>query len=286
MTQASRQDPSLPSGRSRLRGLSRFIGSGGASTTDRAEATDAAAVRDICPYLESADRAWRSGTPSRDHRCMALAPPAVLAQEKQRRLCLTASHRSCTTHAAALSAAATRRRQPDSPAEDPSGRPYARTAPVVLDHGRLGVAIPAFAGRRAIGRALLVGLLAIAFIALLATRIGPLGTGPAADVQPTPFATTTQQAASPTVTPSQTPDPTSSASPLTESPTPIPTSTPAASSTATPTAPTAPATYKVRSGDTLGGIATRFGTTVKILKELNGISDPSKIRVGQVLKLP
>ena len=39
-------------------------------------------------------------------------------------------------------------------------------------------------------------------------------------------------------------------------------------------------------GDTLSGIAARFGTTVKVLAELNGIADPSLIRVGQVLVLP
>ena len=47
-----------------------------------------------------------------------------------------------------------------------------------------------------------------------------------------------------------------------------------------------PATYKVKRGDTLSGIAARFGTTVKVLVELNDIKDPSKLRVGQVLKLP
>jgi LysM repeat protein len=44
--------------------------------------------------------------------------------------------------------------------------------------------------------------------------------------------------------------------------------------------------YKVRSGDTLTAIAARFGTTVRVLAQLNGISDPSRLRIGQVLKLP
>jgi len=42
----------------------------------------------------------------------------------------------------------------------------------------------------------------------------------------------------------------------------------------------------VKSGDTLSAIAARNGTTVKILAQLNGIADPSLIRVGQVLTLP
>ena len=47
-----------------------------------------------------------------------------------------------------------------------------------------------------------------------------------------------------------------------------------------------PATYKIKRGDTLSAIAAKFGTTVKVLVKLNKIDDPSKIRVGQILKLP
>jgi LysM repeat protein len=36
----------------------------------------------------------------------------------------------------------------------------------------------------------------------------------------------------------------------------------------------------------LTGIASRFGTTTKILMDLNAITDPNRIRIGQVLKLP
>jgi len=45
-------------------------------------------------------------------------------------------------------------------------------------------------------------------------------------------------------------------------------------------------TYTVASGDTLYAIAARFGTTVDVLCQLNGISNPNMIFVGQVLKLP
>ena len=44
-------------------------------------------------------------------------------------------------------------------------------------------------------------------------------------------------------------------------------------------------TYTVVSGDTLSGIAARYGTTVANLVALNGISNPNLIRVGQVLKV-
>jgi len=36
----------------------------------------------------------------------------------------------------------------------------------------------------------------------------------------------------------------------------------------------------------LGRIAASFGTTVAALKALNGITDPPRIRIGQILKIP
>ena len=44
-------------------------------------------------------------------------------------------------------------------------------------------------------------------------------------------------------------------------------------------------TYTVKSGDTLSGIASKFGTTYQELAQLNRIADPNKIYVGQVLKI-
>ena len=45
-------------------------------------------------------------------------------------------------------------------------------------------------------------------------------------------------------------------------------------------------TYIVRSGDTLGGIAARYGTTAAVLAEANGIENPNLIEVGQNLIIP
>ena len=44
-------------------------------------------------------------------------------------------------------------------------------------------------------------------------------------------------------------------------------------------------TYVVQLGDTLSGIASRYGTTYQNLAAINGIGDPNRINVGQVLKV-
>lgn len=44
-------------------------------------------------------------------------------------------------------------------------------------------------------------------------------------------------------------------------------------------------TYTIKKGDTLSKIASKYGTTVTDLSKKNGISDPNKIYVGQVIKL-
>ncbi len=44
--------------------------------------------------------------------------------------------------------------------------------------------------------------------------------------------------------------------------------------------------YRVRSGDTLGAIASRHGTNVAALAALNGIANPSMISVGRLLSVP
>lgn len=68
----------------------------------------------------------------------------------------------------------------------------------------------------------------------------------------------------------------------TASPTPSPTPTPEATPTPTP----APQTYTVQAGDTLLGIAERFGITVEDLQARNELADPNNIFVGQKLELP
>lgn len=43
--------------------------------------------------------------------------------------------------------------------------------------------------------------------------------------------------------------------------------------------------YTVKSGDTLSGIASKYGTTYQKLASLNGISNPNKIYVGQKIRV-
>lgn len=45
-------------------------------------------------------------------------------------------------------------------------------------------------------------------------------------------------------------------------------------------------TYTIKQGDTLGAVARRLGVPLHLLVEVNQITDPNKIRVGQVLKVP
>lgn len=44
--------------------------------------------------------------------------------------------------------------------------------------------------------------------------------------------------------------------------------------------------YIVKKGDTLSGIASKYGTTYQVLASCNGISNPNLIGVGQVIKIP
>lgn len=47
-----------------------------------------------------------------------------------------------------------------------------------------------------------------------------------------------------------------------------------------------PETYIVAENDTLYGIAARFGLDISVLVEINGLSDPNDIWVGQELIIP
>ncbi|MFA9563271.1 MAG: LysM peptidoglycan-binding domain-containing protein [Acidimicrobiales bacterium] len=71
---------------------------------------------------------------------------------------------------------------------------------------------------------------------------------------------------------------------------PIPTTTPEVTiaEVVTPTtlSPAAPRVYVVAAGDTLSGIAERFGTTSADIIELNEMADPDNLSIGDELLVP
>ncbi len=44
--------------------------------------------------------------------------------------------------------------------------------------------------------------------------------------------------------------------------------------------------YVIKSGDTLGTIATGFGVTVQSIVDLNGLANPDDIQAGQTIEIP
>lgn len=246
----------------------------------------------ICPYLLADGGAWRSSTATRAHRCAAVTPPALLTTDKQRRLCLTTGHGSCATFVAARSLRGAGELAASGPNDRPTARAIARTAPLVLDHGRLALGAHRAGIRldRSTGQAALVVLMALAFAAILFARLtggdgadaagvaGATGTpGPAASAQRSDTApgSSTDPTAAPT---DAAPSADASADPV-DGETPAEPTDPAAT-------PATASTYVVQSGDTLSGIAGEFGTTWQVLAELNEIEDPGRLRVGQELQLP
>jgi LysM repeat protein len=223
---------------------------------------------DICPFL-LADSGWRSAAPAKEHHCLALGADVPLALEKQKRLCLTPDHRVCPAYTTALGLGEPAADAAPSPSPR---RPYPRMAPVVLDHGRMSVALPAVARDRPAGQLALAALMVVAFAAIALARVSGVGEGGVAASAPSPSSHASIVAVAPSPTPAPTPEPTPSVAPPSAAPDPSP----------TPEL----RTYKVKRGDTLIGIAARFGTTVKALIKLNDIDNPARIPIGAVLNIP
>jgi LysM repeat protein len=250
-----------------------------------------------CPYLIASAGTWRGAHPTRDHRCSATQPHAAPAIAKQRSLCLTPTHVSCATYVAAQAIEADRVGAGQAAGSDLW--PETRSIVLALEpgHGRSA----AFRGssRKGGGQAVLVGLMVLAFLVLVIARTAPQsgsrapqpGSGASSSGPPGGAALTAPPTTAPSVAASVAPSAAAGASPSTSAApaasSPSSGTSPAASATpgTRPSATPAATTYKVRSGDTLSGIATRFDTTVKKIKVANGLTS-NTLRIGQVLVIP
>jgi hypothetical protein len=252
------------------------------SRPDFAETPD---IRQICPYLAASRGNWRSASPHRDHRCGAVDPPAPLAAEKQRRLCLTVDHASCQTFRAARASRAAMLAPGIDPAAvaaaDAARRPVARSTALILEHPRLSAPVARWPLDRAGSQVALVALMAVAFLALAFARFSGSGTGAAESPSPSAIAASASPSPSPTRRPTPSPSPSASISP---SGSPVASVAPSPSAVVSP-APSFSTTYTVKSGDTLIGIASTYGTTVQAIKNLNGLTS-NDLRIGQKLKIP
>ena len=233
------------------------------------------AIDAVCPYLLAASGGWRSALPHREHRCTAVDPAAALSTDKQRRLCLTLAHQTCPTFGAARAA----RAAAIAPGVDPAvlaavesaRRPLARSTPVILEQPSLISTRASWPLDRAVSQVALVGLMVVAFALVVIARLSA-GDGAAA-TSPSPRASIVVAAGSPSATPFPTPSPSGLGPSQSIDP------------NASPSRAPGPTTYIVRSGDTLVGIASRFGTTSSAIKKLNHLSS-STLHVGQKLKIP
>ena len=227
-------------------------------------------VAAICPYLTSVGGSWRQATPSRDHRCTALEPPAPQPTEKQRRHCLSPDHGDCPIFRAARGARAATLIANGDPvalaAVDAARRPIARTSPILLEQPSLVEQAVRLPFDRAPGQLALVALMILAFAVVAITRLSAGSVAPPASPPPSLIAVASSS-------PSPIPTPTASAS-----------AEPSASSSAS-AEPSFRTTYTVKAGDTLSGIAKRFKTTTTAIRSLNHLSS-NTIHKGQVLKIP
>ena len=262
----------------------------GATPQDAGQWLDA-----TCPYLRSTDGSWRSVVPQHGQRCWGQQPPAALEPMTQERLCRTQAHTRCEVFVAAEQRHLDALTRDHVSPERLDGRfgVLVRPSTLVLDDSgpvRLPLPLPpgVIAGRRrrvAVGLGLAGLVVIVALLAGLGSGGGPQPTQspPIAFVSPSPVVA--RATASPTRSP--TPRPThatvtptavtpTAVTPTTVPATPVatPVSTPVATPVPTPTpspgqSPGIRTTYRVRKGDTLAGIAAKFGVTKKQLLAVN-----------------
>jgi LysM repeat protein len=216
------------------------------------------AAASICPFLGALDDVGVLGDAipaySERNRCTAFGPWLPQGQLQQELVCLTVAHQTCPRYTRGV------RYGPSGPRRSATAGSL-RSGLLVL--GLAAVAVLVLGVALVLGQGLISGPLA-----------GLIG---GTSSTPTPSAI-----ASPTATVEPTATPTLQA-------TPSPTAAPTPAPTPRPTAKPTPAfrNYTVQSGDTLYGIAKKFGVTVASIRALNpSVKDTDIIHVGQVLKIP
>jgi LysM repeat protein len=242
----------------------------------------AAALDVVCPYLRSPGGTWRGTRPQRDHRCWAQSPPAPLSTLTQATLCLTVAHTGCGIYTAEL------QRRAGELARD-------RIAPERLSRSRFGALVQpvplamdavgerglssAPADRTRLVGAVLIGIVAVVVLSVGIYVLGSQAAPPALIVglaSPSARATVPLPTAPTTLVPSPIP---TGAGPPSPSTLPIPTAGPSAS-------PAIAHTYRVKRGDTLRGIALRFGVTKAAVRAVNDLGTPPVLTPGQVINIP
>jgi LysM repeat protein len=148
---------------------------------------------------------------------------------------------------------------------DLARRPLARTAPILLEPARLVDQAVRLRFDRAPGQVALIGLMVVAFAVVALARFS----GGAAPITPSPAASSV--AILPSRAPSARPRPSAAASVAV-----VPSRSPE---------PSFRASYTVKKGDTLSGVANRYKTTVASIRAANGLKTDT-LKIGQVLKIP
>ena len=236
-------------------------------------------VNRVCPLLGlSGDR--RSAVDGIDsaHRCHADVIPASIERQWQARFCLTPSHPQCERYqqATARRGTAVLGR---APIADGLVSTRMLLAPEPVWRGMAGRARRAGPGRFvALGAA--ATMMGAGAIAAIAAANGGLDLGDGLAATSPSEQATPSASPSPRATPRPTPSPTAA-----PTPTPLPVETPLPATPAPTPVPVA-RTHVVQQGDTLGSIATQFGTTPEAIQAANGISNPNVITIGQVLVIP